>query len=41
MLSPPENRTHRHLFAAGVIALAGIGILTGALGVLACDPHAR
>src|SRR5215210_5880533 len=30
-----KNRTYRHLFAAQVIALAGTGLLTVALGLLA------
>jgi predicted MFS family arabinose efflux permease len=35
MLGILKNRTYRHLFAAQVIALAGTGLLTVALGLLA------
>src|SRR3954467_8628992 len=35
MLNVLANRTYRHLFAAQVIALAGTGLLTVALGLLA------
>src|SRR5215217_3139350 len=35
MLDVLANRTYRHLFAAQVIALAGTGLLTVALGLLA------
>ena len=35
MLSPLRNRTYRHLFAAQVIALAGTGLATVALALLA------
>jgi len=35
MLDVLRNRTYRHLFAAQVIALAGTGLLTVALGLLA------
>src|SRR5215207_8679797 len=35
MLEVLKNRTYRHLFAAQVIALAGTGLLTVALGLLA------
>src|ERR671911_2857534 len=35
MLDVLKNRTYRHLFAAQVIALAGTGLLTVALGLLA------
>src|SRR5918995_5739662 len=37
MLDVLKNRTYRHLFAAQVIALAGTGLLTVALGLLACE----
>src|SRR5215211_7010694 len=37
MLSILRNRTYRHLFAAQVIALAGTGLLTVALGLLAFE----
>ncbi|UEM20930.1 MFS transporter [Skermanella mucosa] len=37
MLSPLSNRTYRHLFGAQVVALAGTGLLTVALGLLAYD----
>ncbi|GGL61087.1 MFS transporter [Streptomyces fumigatiscleroticus] len=37
MLSVLRNRTYRHLFAAQVIALAGTGLATVALGLLAYD----
>src|SRR5215208_7399222 len=37
MLDVLANRTYRHLFAAQVIALAGTGLLTVALGLLAYD----
>lgn len=37
MLSPLADRIYRHLFAAQVIALAGTGLLTVALGLLAYD----
>ncbi len=37
MLDVLANRTYRHLFAAQVIALAGTGLLTVALGLLAYE----
>ena len=37
MTSPLANRTYRHLFAAQVIALAGTGLSTIALSLLAYD----
>ncbi|WP_114944626.1 MFS transporter [Microvirga calopogonii] len=37
MLDVLANRTYRHLFAAQVIALAGTGLLTVALGLLAFE----
>lgn len=37
MLGILKNRTYRHLFAAQVIALAGTGLMTVALGLLAYD----
>ena len=37
MLAVFSNRTYRHLFTAQVIALAGTGLLTVALGLLAFD----
>jgi H+ antiporter protein len=37
MLEVLANRTYRHLFAAQVIALAGTGLLTVALGLLAYE----
>ncbi|MFE2109928.1 MFS transporter [Kitasatospora sp. NPDC059463] len=37
MLSVLRNRTYRHLFAAQVVALAGTGLATVALGLLAYD----
>ncbi len=37
MLAVLANRTYRHLFAAQVIALAGTGLLTVALGLLAYE----
>ena len=37
MLNVLANRTYRHLFAAQVIALAGTGLLTVALGLLAYE----
>jgi hypothetical protein len=37
MIDVLANRTYRHLFAAQVIALAGTGLLTVALGLLAFD----
>jgi H+ antiporter protein len=37
MLDVLTNRTYRHLFAAQVIALAGTGLLTVALGLLAFE----
>jgi len=37
MLDVLANRTYRHLFAAQVIALAGAGLLTVALGLLAYE----
>ena len=35
MLAILANRTYRHLFAAQVIALAGTGLMTVALALLA------
>jgi hypothetical protein len=35
MLSPLRNRTYRYLFTAQVIALAGTGLATVALALLA------
>lgn len=43
MLTVLRNRAYRHLFAAHVVALAGTGLATVALGLLAFDiagPHA-
>src|SRR5919107_1724230 len=37
MLEVLKNRTYRHLFLAQVVALAGTGLLTVALGLLAFD----
>ncbi|MGX1267782.1 MFS transporter [Streptomyces phaeoluteigriseus] len=37
MLAVLRNRTYRHLFAAQVVALAGTGLATVALGLLAYD----
>src|ERR687893_586497 len=37
MLEVLQNRTYRHLFSAQVIALAGTGLLTVALGLLAFE----
>lgn len=37
MLSPLRNHTYRHLFAAQVIALAGTGLATIALALLAYE----
>src|SRR5918994_6731222 len=37
MLEVLQNRTYRHLFVAQVIALAGTGLLTVALGLLAFE----
>ena len=35
MQSPLANRTYRHLFAAQLLSLLGIGLSTVALGLLA------
>ncbi|TCZ61031.1 MFS transporter [Roseicella aquatilis] len=37
MFSPLADRTYRHLFAAQILSLAGTGLMTVALGLLAYD----